>query len=233
MRPGIETDNGQETSWKHDGIHGVSIGGDQLRVHPPPSLPKEHGAWQTRQTCMIEKICLLGDSGVGKTSLVRRYTQDRFDFEYRTTSGAYVTPKKTKLNYREHGLLARWNLRIWDIPGKIRGETGAALFRGASGALVVGDAARLESQLDIWKWIEAFRAAAGNAPVIVVINKSDIIDRQEFDQRLVEDIAREYGCIYTMTSARNNDKVQEAFGRLLDFMARRRLIDGPEGAKAC
>jgi small GTP-binding protein len=186
-----------------------------------------------RQSCLVEKICVLGDSGVGKTSLVRRYTQDRFDFEYRTTSGANVTPKKIKLNYREHSLLARLTLQIWDISGGIRGEPGAALFRGASGALVVGDAARLESQLDIWKWIEAFRTASGNAPVLIVINKTDIIDRKEFDQRLMEEISREYGCIYIMTSARNNDKVNEAFGRLLDFMVRRRLIDGSEGAQAC
>ena len=254
MRPGIEMENGQETSWKHDGIHGDGIGDDQVRDHPEPSLPREHGAWQTamalrlptrrilpvvkspdaaRRACLVEKICVLGDPGVGKTSLVRRYTQDSFDFGYHTTSGANATSKKIKLNYREHGLLARLNLQIWDVSGEIKGEPGAALFRGASGALVVGDAARLESQLDIWKWIEAFRTASGNAPVLIVINKTDIMDRKEFDQRLVEDISREYDCIYTMASARNNDRVHEAFGRLLDFMVRRRLIDGPEVAKAC
>jgi small GTP-binding protein len=254
MRPGIETDNEHERRWKHDSIPGDGTEGNNIRIHPEISPPQQFGAWRAamalrlparsvlpadkppraaRQACLFEKICVLGDSGVGKTSLIQRYTRDHFDFEYLATSGANVTPKKVKVDYREHGLKARLTLQIWDITGDIGREPGTALFRGASGALVVGDAARLETQLDIWKWIEDFRQVAGNVPVLIVINKTDIMDRKEFDQRLVEDISREYDCIYTMTSARNNDRVNEAFGRLTDFMVRRRLIDGPEGAKAC
>lgn len=185
------------------------------------------------QNSLIGKICVLGDPGVGKTSLVRRFTQDRFDFEYRATSGADVTPKKVTLDYKEHCLLVHLAVRIWDITGEMRGGPSTAFFRGASGAIVVGDAARPESQLDIRKWIGAFRAVAGNVPVLIAINKTDIVDRQDLDRRLVDDISREFGCIYTMTSARTNDKVHKAFGLLFDIMARRRLIEGPAGAKAC
>jgi small GTP-binding protein len=181
---------------------------------------------------MAEKICVLGDSGVGKTSLVRRYAQDKFDDEYITTCGARVTVKKIRLDYPERNLQSRLSVQIWDVSGEHGGSLNPAFYRGASGALIVGDAIRLETQLDLWKWIEDFRAVAGNAPVLIVVNKSDIMDRQEFDYLLMDDLAREYGCIYTMASARQNDKVEETFKTLCHFMLRPRFEGNREGAGA-
>ena len=182
---------------------------------------------------LAEKICVLGDSGVGKTSLVRRYAQDRFDDDYITTCGAKVTVKKIRLDYPERNLQPRLSVQIWDVTGEHGGSLNPAFYRGASGALVVGDAVRLETQLDLWRWIEAFRAEAGDVPVIIVVNKSDIMDRQEFDFLLMDDLASEYGCSYTMTSARRNDRVDEAFRTLCQSMVRRRLEGSREGAGAC
>jgi small GTP-binding protein len=182
---------------------------------------------------LAEKICVLGNSGVGKTSLVRRYAQDRFDDDYITTCGARVTVKKIRLDYPERNLQSRLSVQIWDVSGEHGRSLNPAFFRGASGALVVGDAVRLETQLDLWKWIEDFRAVAGNVPVMIVVNKSDIMDRQEFDYLLMDDLSKEYGCIYTMTSARHNDRVDEAFRTLCQSMVRRRLEGSREGAGAC
>jgi small GTP-binding protein len=254
MEQGMDTGTGQESDWKGlsmrvDGAGGIpawvprDLSPHERHQAWPPAMAPQHPARRGlpivrspqagHQARLAEKICVLGDSGVGKTSIIRRYAQDRFEDEYLTTSGARVTLKKIKLHYPERDLHARLTVQIWDVTGEHGGGLNPAFFRGASGALVVGDAVSLETQLDLWKWIEDFRRVAGNVPVLIVINKTDIMDRKEFDQRLVEDISREYDCIYTMTSARNNDRVNEAFGRLTDFMVRRRLIDGPEGAKAC
>lgn len=182
---------------------------------------------------LSEKICILGDSGVGKTSIVKRYAHDSFDDGYLTTCGAKVTQRKINLNYPRLNIRARLSVQIWDITGERRGGLNRAFFKGASGALVVGDAARLETQLDIWKWIEDLQAEAGNVPVVIVVNKSDILDKEEFDYLLMDDLANEYGCQYTMASARTNFHVDRAFRMLCDYLVMTRLAMEREGANAC
>jgi len=254
MEQGMDTGTGQESDGKGLNMRVDGAGGIPAWVQPDLSSHEVHRAWQPaiapqhparrglpivrspqagRQTCLVEKICVLGDSGVGKTSIVRRYAQERFDSEYLTTCGATVTLKKMKLYYPERDLQARLTVQIWDVTGEKGGNLKAAFFRGASGALVVGDAVRLETQLDLWKWIEDFRRVAGNAPVLIVINKTDIMDRQEFDYLLMEDISREYGCHYCMTSARNDEGIGGAFRRLCDTLVKGRLVGSWEGSKAC
>ena len=215
----------------------IKGGGGQGRTIPGPPVPTREAPAAvdrtgiTRAACMAGKICVLGDSGVGKTSLVRRFAEDRFDMVYRMTCGASVTPARADLDYGEHGLTARLSVRIWDVTGEIGPGRGAAFLRGASGALVVADASRPESQTDIRRWIEEFRAAAGDMPVVIALNKADIIDRQQFDTSKLIEICQEYDCVYMFTSARRDEKVDKAFFDLFDIMARNRLIYSPEAVK--
>lgn len=206
----------------------------------PGALPRRaavHPAGATRGGRVIravEKICVIGDAAVGKTSLVRRFARDRFDDEYLTTCGAKVLQKKMTLRYTEQDTQVRLMLQMWDVTGQnIHSRLSPTFFRGASGAMVVSEAVRLDTQIDIWKWVEAFRAVAGNVPVMIVVNKTDIMDQREFDYLLMDDISAEYGCLYTMTSARTGENVEGAFKLLCDFIVRTKLNPQRKEGRAC
>jgi small GTP-binding protein len=117
----------------------------------------------------MRKICLLGDGAVGKTSLIRRYVHDIFNDEYIMTIGTKVSKKNMDLDGKELTLM------IWDILGqKEHTNLHSAYYKGAAGAIVVCDFTNKNSMEHLTKWIDDFRAVAGNVPVVIAVNKQDI-----------------------------------------------------------
>lgn len=172
-----------------------------------------------------KKICVLGDPAVGKTSLIRRYALDCFDDTYVTTVGARVLNRTQVLQYPERGVELRLRFRIWEVSGDNRHlELYRAYYRGADGAIVMGDATRLESQINMWKWIEGFRAAAGRVPIILLLNKTDIAQSTDVDEGLMDEISREFGCPCRFTSAREGSNVDRVFRELAHRLAGRRSL---------
>ncbi len=123
------------------------------------------------------KIVLLGDGAVGKTSLVRRYVEGRFDEDYVATIGVNVKDKVLP-DLDLH-------LTIWDIYGQKSISPGkhSSNYIGAEGAVVVFDITRKKTFLQLDDWIEGLYDKTGKIPVIVLGNKKDIIDdfETEFD----------------------------------------------------
>ena len=183
---------------------------------------------------LTKKICVLGDSAVGKTSLIRRYAQDCFEENYKTTVGARVLWKTQVLSYPDRSLEVRLNLNIWEISGQNR-HLGLypAYYRGAEGAMVVGDAARLDTQVNLWKWIEGFRASAGRVPVILLVNKTDILDTDDFDFGFIDDLSREFDCPYRLASARTGESVARAFRELGHRLVGKKLASPLGRVSAC
>lgn len=172
-----------------------------------------------------KKICVLGDPAVGKTSLIRRYALDSFEDTYVTTVGARMLNRTQVLQYPERGIELRLRFRIWEVSGDNRHlELYPAYYRGADGAIVVGDASRLESQVNMWKWIEGFRAAAGRVPIILLINKMDIAQAGEVDERMMDEISHEFGCPCRLASARDGSNVERVFRELAYRLAGRRSL---------
>ena len=180
------------------------------------------------------KICVLGDPAVGKTSLIRRYALDSFDESYTTTVGARVLTRTQMLQYPDQGVELRLRLRIWEVSGQNRHlELYPAYYRGADGALVVGDATRPESQANLWKWIEGFRSAAGRVPVILLLNKTDIVSSGEPDQRSLDDISHEFGCPCRVASARDGTNVDRVFRELAYRLVGRKFLSEEKMTNAC
>ena len=172
-----------------------------------------------------KKICVLGDHAVGKTSLIRRFALDCFDDVYTTTVGARILQKPLVLEYPERSLEVWLNLRIWEISGQSQHlELYPAYYRGAEGAIIVGDIARTETQLNLWRWIASFRAVAGRVPVILLVNKTDIMDLDTFDHKLLDEISGEFGCPYRMGSAKTGANVDNAFRELGERLVGRSLF---------
>ena len=167
------------------------------------------------------KICLLGDPAVGKSSLVLRMAGHRFNELYVTTVGARVL-KKT-VSVRPHGApdFVRVPMMIWEITGHIQPEHLHPYLVGADAAMVVGDAARVETQERLSKWITAVRSAAGDVPVMMLVNKTDI-NYSALDPGPIERLASEQGCTYRFTSARTGSNVDRAFSEMATRLALRK-----------
>lgn len=168
---------------------------------------------------LIRKVCLLGDPGVGKTSLVYRLAAHRFDEFYVTTVGARVLKKTLVLRPPDFLTDVRVKLIIWEVRGHHQLTPIDPYLRGSDAAIVVGDAQRLDTQIDLWKWVERVRTVAGQIPVMMMVNKTDIMD-YSFDPELIEELAVEYGCPIRMTSARTGNNVDRAFTDLATSMIR-------------
>mmetsp|Transcript_55135 Transcript_55135/g.176703 ORF Transcript_55135/g.176703 Transcript_55135/m.176703 type:complete len:217 (+) Transcript_55135:74-724(+) len=158
------------------------------------------------------KIVLLGDSSVGKSNLLSRFTRDEFDQESRSTIGVEFASKTVKAN----GKVLK--AQIWDTAGQERYHAIAgAYYRGAVGALLVYDIARRGSFENIERWLLELRDRADRDVVVIIVgNKCDLEDQREVQQADAQALVQRQGlagCIET--SALNATNVETAFTRIL------------------
>ncbi|MHA1928588.1 MAG: Rab family GTPase [Candidatus Thorarchaeota archaeon] len=156
----------------------------------------------------VHKLVVLGDSGVGKTSLVERYVYDSFSEALGRTIGAILHVRWMKFNERNLKLV------IWDLGGQESfAELREQFCANASGAFFVFDRTRPETFESLDEWLTALRAAAGDVPVVVVENKIDLesnVSEDKVHKKIAEHILR-----YIQTSASENTNVEEAFTQLV------------------
>ncbi|PPD45899.1 MAG: hypothetical protein CTY15_03350 [Methylocystis sp.] len=119
------------------------------------------------------KVMLLGDIGVGKSSLARRFVFDRFDSEYKTTIGVDVLTHDVDLGAAANHEKLRFVL--WDTDG----DFGARIFEtvyllGASAAIVVGDATRPATLVKMAALVAQFDERLPGRPVVAIVNKVDL-----------------------------------------------------------
>lgn len=130
------------------------------------------------------KICLVGDSGAGKTSLVKRYVPGYFEESYARTLGTKVSNFELFLTVSSFDSEVKLLMSIWDIMGQqaFRELLQDAFFHGAGSVLAVCDATDLESLRNLDGWIDTALRIAGDVPVRV--NKVDMRDSIESASRI-------------------------------------------------
>ncbi len=162
------------------------------------------------------KICLVGEKAVGKTSLIRRYVLNTFDDQYVTTIGTRVSKKEAKVFLPERDLLVDVDMQIWDIMGEkgFRELLKEAYFYGANGILAVADLTRRRTLDDLDDWIDGVEQIVGKVPVVIAVNKSDLVSSAQFGEHDAEQVARAFECPYLMTSAKSGENVEQAFRRI-------------------
>lgn len=155
-----------------------------------------------------KKVCLLGTSGVGKTSLVAQFVHSMFSEKYLTTVGVKIDKKPITVDGTEVMLV------IWDLAGDDdfqRLQT--SYLRGTSGYLLVADGTRrvtLDQALDLQKRVVE---TLGNAPFILALNKADLAPQWEVEEARLAALAAENFTLLK-TSAKEGAGVEEAFAQL-------------------
>lgn len=168
------------------------------------------------------KICLIGDVGVGKTSLIRRYVLDVFDDKYIATIGTKVTKRDVRLKNPKSGSDEEVTLLIWDIMGQpsFREVLREAYFYGAQGAIAVCDVTSKESLTELRYWIKAMSATTGRIPIVFLGNKCDLKDEARVTLEDLEMFAKKHESSALLTSAKTGFNVEQAFGQLVEEMLR-------------
>src|SRR5207237_10030166 len=149
------------------------------------------------------KICLVGEEGVGKTSLIHRFVSGAFDESYIRTLGAVVSKKTVALGSMQ-GRPVQVDMMILDIMGKrtFLQLFKEAYFHGAKGVLAVFDMTRQASLRDMSKWIDGVRDSVGPIPVYALGNKTDLTARREVNPEDAANILRSYEGPVPYTSAK-------------------------------
>jgi small GTP-binding protein len=158
-----------------------------------------------------KKICMLGGYAVGKTSLVSRFVTSMFSDTYLTTVGVKIDKKSVAARGNEVDLI------IWDIYGEDEFQKmRTSYLRGASGYLLVADVTR-RATLDTAQALHALvEQSIGPIPFTLVLNKTDLLDRWDLDDAVVEQLKKRWRVI--QTSAKTGDHVDEAFVDLASEM---------------
>jgi len=150
------------------------------------------------------KICMLGDFGVGKTSLVARFVRNTFSDRYLTTVGVRVDSKQVILPHRALKLV------LWDIAGSDDLETiNRSYLRGATGLLVVADGTREKTLRVALNLLGAANELLDDPVVVLLINKGDLQQRWELSQLTLTELRKILPVV--TTSALSGEGVEQAF----------------------
>jgi small GTP-binding protein len=165
------------------------------------------------------KLVLLGDPGVGKTSLIRRYVDRTFDEDYVKTLGAVVSRRVDRLK-DEEGRPVSVDLLIWDIMGQKRifDLVREAYLSGAHGAMAVFSVANAATFRNLNTWIEASRGEQPRLPIMILGNKVDLADQRVVSDEEARRFCAAGGLLYLPTSARSGEGVEEAFTAISQAM---------------
>jgi small GTP-binding protein len=158
------------------------------------------------------KVCMLGATAVGKTSLVRRFVESIFSEKYQATIGVKIDRKLVEVGDTTVSLLL-WDLQGEDDFQRVR----LSYLRGASGLIYVADGTRPETLLTTRSLRAEAEESVGDVPSLLLLNKSDLADAWALDDAYLETNGPS-GLPVIRTSARSGDHVEEAFLQLVHRM---------------
>ena len=150
---------------------------------------------------------LIGDSGVGKSNLLMRFTRNEFSLETKSTIGVEFATKN--VNAEDKVIKAQ----IWDTAGQERFRTiTTSYYRGAHAIVIVFDLTKRQTYEHIQKWMNDInRFAKENVLKFIIGNKSDLTNEKQVNYEEVRSLASQMKATYFNVSAKKNENINEFF----------------------
>ena len=160
---------------------------------------------------MVYAVVLIGDSGVGKSNLLLRFTRDTVDLQSKTTIGVEFATRSIQVDGKTV------KAQIWDTAGQERYRAiTSAYYRGAVGALLVYDITNRKTFESVERWLKELREHADAKIVVMLVgNKCDLTDGRQVDVEEGTACAAKFGLSFLETSALNATNVEESFKTVL------------------
>lgn len=156
------------------------------------------------------KICIIGESNVGKSSIADRYVNSNFDPHKAATIGAAYYSKKIK--YKNSNI----HLQMWDTAGQERYRSITPLYyRNAAGVVLVIDTTNYKSLSIANYWIKSIKEHIPNVPIFMAINKCDL--PSNLPDNFISSILQDYPTIkHKFVSAKTNDGIEHLFKEIVE-----------------
>jgi small GTP-binding protein len=167
------------------------------------------------------KLCLIGESCVGKTSLIKRFVFDEFDDEYICTIGTKITKKEVEIRNGNNFQGQNVHMMIWDIIGHqgFRQLLQQAYFFGTHGLIAVCDTTRDNTLSELAGWMDAVLSVTDEIPKIFLGNKCDLEDDSQVSINELESFASNYqNAQALLSSAKTGHNVDHVFKTLGDMI---------------
>ncbi|HEY9873128.1 MAG TPA: Rab family GTPase [Candidatus Obscuribacterales bacterium] len=164
-----------------------------------------------------KKICMVGDFGVGKTSLIRRFVEREFNDKYLTTVGVKISRKTVELQNVKQQEKLDLQMLIWDIEGSTKFKAIAPTYlQGSSGAVIVADVTRQDSIEHITDHVNMFLSINPKGFIIIALNKSDLVDEEKLQKLVIMTETNEQERVLAIypTSAKTGTDVDQMFEKL-------------------
>ncbi|XP_056300104.1 RAB11a, member RAS oncogene family, like [Pseudoliparis swirei] len=157
------------------------------------------------------KVVLIGDSGVGKSNLLSRFTRNEFNLESKSTIGVEFATRSIQVEGKTV------KAQIWDTAGQERYRAiTSAYYRGAVGALLVYDIAKHLTYENAERWLKELQDHADSNIVIMLVgNKSDLRHLRAVPTDEAKALAEKHGLSFLETSALDSSNVELAFQTIL------------------
>ena len=164
---------------------------------------------------LMKKVCLLGDPGVGKTSLIRRFVTDLFDDGYISTIGAKITKKTITIELPGRDVHVNLILMIWDLAGQKEYKSFHEMhMKGMEGVMAVADLTRKNASDSLKGALQMADRIGVDVPMVFILNKADLAEPSDADLKDIRTIASEKSIPVLATSAKTGLNVELAFQRL-------------------
>lgn len=156
------------------------------------------------------KVLLIGDSSVGKTSVLLRYVDDKFNAEFQTTIGVDFKVSSFQMNGKTI------KLQLWDTAGQDRFKNiVASYYRGAHGIMLMYDITSQTSFQNVQRWFdESQNYLQRSIPKLLIGNKADLASQRTVRMEDAKALADRLGLEYIETSAKNSINIKSAFETL-------------------
>ena len=157
----------------------------------------------------ILKLVLIGESGVGKTSIITQFVDEKFVSDKQSTIGGTFNSKLVKCGNGKN-----LKLEIWDTAGQERYRSVTKLFyKDANAAILVYDITNKNSFDQLQKyWAEQVKESSPkNIIIAIAANKCDLFDKEVVDEKTAREFAKNIGAIFSLTSAKSTAGINDLF----------------------